>query len=102
MSVSHLTAQPVLVAGRFNRQRCAWCGELIVDEDLTTMMSTEPNWMGTEWPVSRIVRIDGSHTMVVDNHDGQMPEDSCMARTVDESKAKETNGCVAPPKLSLV
>lgn len=104
-SVSHLTAQPVLVVGRFNRQRCAWCGVTIVDEDLSTLKSTDPDFKGTEWPTQRIVRISEGNpsisTLVADTG-GKMPEDSCMSKFVDEVEEGEGMSVKAPPNLRLV
>ena len=102
-TVSHLTAQPVNLVGRFNRQRCAWCGECIVDEDLATMASPSGAVHGTEWPPQRIVRIsrgNPSISSLVADTGGKMPEDSCMALFVDAALA-EPNVSHAPPVLRV-
>lgn len=106
-SVTHLTAQPVLLCGRWNRQRCAWCGVLIVDEDLSTMGSTDPNFQGTEWKPQSLVNVTSGNPAIssrVAPTGGKMPENSCMALFVDAAEAVEAqvNTSVAPPVLRVV
>lgn len=77
--VSHLTAQPVLVAGRFRRQLCAF--------------------VGTEWPSNEWIRVvtDGAvtETVVFQPEPGKFPEDSCMATFVEELRVAERRAAMA-------
>ena len=101
--VSHLTAQPVLVAGRFRRQLCAWCGVAIVDEDLSrrayAVDGDSPPFVGTEWPSNEWVRIvtDGAvrETVVFQPEPGKFPEDSCMATFVKDLQVAERRAAMA-------
>jgi hypothetical protein len=85
----HLAAQAIRV-GHVIRQRCAWCGALIDEHDLSTGSLFPVGWQvnpdGT--PVNRwdgLVLVDvteGLGTLrwaVPTPADGEMPEDSCMA-----------------------
>lgn len=84
----HLVGPP-LRAGDVIRQRCAWCGALIDEYDLTRVAIPEGDpplvhedgtpcggWTGL------VAVAEGSPTVkwAVENPpDGRMPEDSCMA-----------------------
>lgn len=39
--VVHLAGDCITVAGRHMRQRCSWCGAVLIDYDLTRVMSPE-------------------------------------------------------------
>jgi hypothetical protein len=86
---AHLAGIHVTVDGRYVRQRCAWCGEIIVDADATLIAKpvadiregeTAAEFVGV-WPVSRFVRVDGRNprvTELLDEAEGY-PDDACMA-----------------------
>lgn len=37
MPITHIAANSITLEGRFLRQRCAWCGCIIIDNDLSRM-----------------------------------------------------------------
>jgi hypothetical protein len=66
------------------RQRCAWCGYLLIDYDLSRVMvptGQEGSGPGA-WPVGGLVRVDGFASYVVEHEDGApLPIDSCTRET---------------------
>lgn len=62
--VVHITSNDVTFEGRRRRQRCVWCGALIVDDDLTRMAwplnpdGTDPGPPGA-FPAGRLVETVG-------------------------------------------
>lgn len=85
MSTTHLAGIHVTKDGRYVRQRCAWCGEILVDEDASLVQrpiedirgdETPAEFVGT-WPAATLVRIDGPVRSVVESD--RYPEDCCMA-----------------------
>jgi hypothetical protein len=61
------------------RQRCTWCGAVLIDVDTANMAVPEGQEGGPgTWPVGALVRVDGNLTYVVDHVDGDpLPEDAC-------------------------
>lgn len=99
-SITHLAGTAITWAGQFLRQRCEWCGAILVDYDLTLTASIVPEGKTEEqaradgdltpatWPVGSFVRVDGDFPQVMttveaqpseeDPTQTQAPEDSCM------------------------
>jgi hypothetical protein len=80
-------AGPQITFGSVQRQRCAWCGALIVEHDLASVgvqvqegESAEHAMEGfrrSRW--EGLVAVDGNVKWAVDEPaDGQAPERSCM------------------------
>jgi|WetSurMetagenome_2_1015567.scaffolds.fasta_scaffold380522_2 hypothetical protein len=61
------------------RQRCAWCGEMLIDYDLSRVAVPEgQDPRPSTWPVGSIVEVDGCLSYVVDHDDGSpLPADTC-------------------------
>lgn len=84
--VVHIAGQSVQI-GPFLRQRCAWCGALLIDLDLSRVM-VAPNEDGTpgaapgEWPAGQLVEVSGSNprvSRVLEHDDGaQLPPHACI------------------------
>jgi hypothetical protein len=74
--VTHLAGEPICIADRYCRQRCAWCGEILIDMDLTTIMVPidQADKGPAAWPVGSWVRVDGPASFLVE---GPRPDDSC-------------------------
>lgn len=87
---SHVAGLAITWDGRFVRQRCAWCGAVLVDHDLGYVMVETPSDGSTPeppptWPVDALVRIDGHMRYTVNTEEqlgeGQgevVPDDCCM------------------------
>jgi hypothetical protein len=78
MALIHIAGNDVQVGAKL-RQRCAWCGTVLLDYDLDRIAVPE----GTDprpatWPVGDLIAVDGSLSYVVDHEDGQqLPATAC-------------------------
>lgn len=76
MTVTHIAAQDIVIGDQLLRQRCAWCGVLLLDYDLTRIAVP----VGQEgppgiWPAGSLVAVDGPMSWTVDGN--QLPADAC-------------------------
>lgn len=75
-------AGPEIQIGQQLRQRCAWCGAVLIDYDLTrvAMLCAGPgpdDRPGT-WPVGALIEVDGNAAQVLDHVDGDpLPAHAC-------------------------
>jgi hypothetical protein len=86
--IVHIAAQPVRI-GPLCRQRCAWCGAVLADHDLTLIGVPEGEWREpsdehpwgplSAWPVGRLIAHDGAARWVVEeeNPEGPLPPGAC-------------------------
>ena len=76
--MSHIAGVYVQVGGHL-RQRCAWCGAVLLHYDLTNLavpVGQDPT--PATWPVGGLVRVDGAMTVAVEHVDGApLPDDAC-------------------------
>lgn len=88
--VVHIAGHEVQV-GEFLRQRCAWCGAVLEDYDLSRLMYTvdtppEQRRPAT-WPVGGLIEVDGGVTWVVDHDDGKtLPANACAVLDVEVTR----------------
>jgi hypothetical protein len=77
-AVIHIAGLRVHV-GPYLRQRCAWCGAVLIDYDLTrTAVPTGTDPTPSTWPVADLVAVDGNAAYVVPHIDGdELPAGSC-------------------------
>lgn len=80
---------PEIQVGQLLRQRCAWCGGLLLDYDLARTASPcgddcRANGCKPEhhrpatWPAGGLVEVDGGATWTVPHQDGdQLPANAC-------------------------
>lgn len=82
-TLTHITAQELVVDGRRMRQRCAWCGAVIVDYDLALVSAPVgqpgPSCFAPGVFVQMFGTFPAVSQVVEDPHDGKYPKDSCMA-----------------------
>lgn len=61
------------------RQRCGWCGAVLVDYDLDRLavpVGQDPT--PATWPAGELVQVDGAASWLVPHEDGQqLPDDAC-------------------------
>lgn len=93
-AVVHIAGVDIRV-GSVMRQRCAWCGEILMERDFS-MMATQiqpgeseeqaiEGMMRSRWEPLALVRIDENLSVVVEPEEvpagehPKIPEDSCMA-----------------------
>jgi hypothetical protein len=80
-AITHIAGNDVQVGDQL-RQRCAWCGTVLVDHALSRLMyeaNTPPEQRrpGT-WPVGELVEVDGGMSHIVEHEDGKpLPENCC-------------------------
>lgn len=82
-SVTHIAGAQLHLFGRYLRQRCDWCGVIIIEYDLARVMVPEGQ-EGTPamWPVGALIRVDGhmsAEVEAVEDEPGvfRLPMDSC-------------------------
>lgn len=61
------------------RQRCAWCGAVLIDYDLARVAVPEGDDRGIgTWPVGALVEVDGDASWIAGNsEDHALPENAC-------------------------
>ncbi len=76
MSVTHIAAPHITIDGRYARQRCGWCGQILIEHDLTRVAVPEgqDRAPGT-WSAGALVTVDGNASWTVDGE--ELPEDAC-------------------------
>jgi len=79
--VTHIAGNDIQI-GNLLRQRCAWCGAVLVDYNLDQIMYTEDTPVDERrpatWPVGELVEIDGIATKLVPHENGaQLPANAC-------------------------
>lgn len=72
-------AGPDITIGPLLRQRCAWCGAVLVDYDLTRIAVPEgQDPTPATWPVGALVVVNGPSSRLVPHVDGeQLPTAAC-------------------------
>lgn len=80
----HIAGNDVQV-GQHLRQRCAWCGEVLIDYDLARIavpVGQDPR--PSTWPPGELVLVDGPMSHTVDHRDGdQLPDNACAVLPVE-------------------
>lgn len=87
MSETHVAGVDITFDERYIRQRCSWCGVVLLDYDLANMEAG--NERPAPWPIGSLVRIDGNAAYVVsdaplcdecdpDQTPVGVPDDSCF------------------------
>lgn len=75
-TTTHFAGVPVQVDTRL-RQRCAWCGHLLIDAHLDHIASPDPIPPRT-WSVGALVTVDNTGTWKpCRDHAGPLPADAC-------------------------
>ena len=77
-AVTHIAGMSITV-GPLMRQRCAWCGHLLIDYDLERVaVPVGQDSTPATWPPGELVRVDGNLSTLVDHSDGDLlPVDAC-------------------------
>ena len=96
---AHVASNDVSVSDRWVRQRCVWCGLLLVDVDVTRIAMPIEQYdealqgvdrndgaavlraLVSVWPAGRLVDVSGTNptvTTLLDESD-RFPDDACMA-----------------------
>jgi hypothetical protein len=76
MITTHIAGQHVTIDDRYLRQRCAWCGTILLDYDLTLVaVPVGQEGPPATWPVGALVTVDGGASWTICGE--QLPDDSC-------------------------
>lgn len=72
-------AGPHVQVGIQLRQRCGWCGALLLDYALDRIaVPAGQDRTPATWPAGELVEVDGSATWLVPHEDGQpLPANAC-------------------------
>lgn len=76
MSVTHIAAPEITINDRYMRQRCGWCGEVLVEYDLARVAvpaGTDPR--PATWEPGALVTVDGNASWVAECE--RLPDDAC-------------------------
>lgn len=82
-ALTHIAGLVITVGGRYMRQRCSWCGAVLVDYDLSLIavpIGQDPT--PPHWELGALVRIDGGLSCIIPPTAGEhgvedLPDDSC-------------------------
>lgn len=78
--VTHIAGCDIIIGGRRLRQRCSWCGGVLLDYDLENVAVAvapgEDAQPPSTWPVGRLVRVHGGMSVVL-AETGDLPDDAC-------------------------
>ena len=82
-AVVHITGLPLVVQGHLARQRCAWCGAVLVDEDLSCVAVADGTKYNPFWEMDRALEIEASddgsvvRSSIIETLDGLLPDNAC-------------------------
>lgn len=80
--IVHIAGYDVVIDERYLRQRCAWCGAVLIDYDLALVAVKadpgEPPAGPGCWPVGSLVKVGPgiSYTVSLEDND-RLPDDCC-------------------------
>lgn len=79
--VVHIAGLDVQV-GPYLRQRCSWCGAVLIDVDLRNVnfqiSEDDPNPKYATWEVGKLVCVDENVKYIVEHEDGaKLPPQAC-------------------------
>lgn len=79
MRVVHIAGLDVTIHGVFRRQRCAWCGAVQIDEDLSRVAVPVGQKPPGAWGVGELVSVEGDNPKVssVVEYIDKLPPDCC-------------------------
>jgi hypothetical protein len=79
--VTHIAGTDFTVHGTHHRQRCGWCGAILLDADLTRLMvPVDQEGDGRlPFPAGRLVRVEGTFPVIstVLDDTEKLPDDAC-------------------------
>lgn len=87
----HIAGPDILIGDRWLRQRCSWCGYILLDYDLALIAVPEgQDPTPATWERGGLVLVDGAMKTTVDQpEDGRLPASSCVTRELDAAALAE-------------
>lgn len=98
---THIIGPDVFIGGRWLRQRCSWCGVVLLNDDLT-QASAPPGMIGAPpvFPVGEVVRVEGENPTtfsVLAHLSGEnLPDDSCVTVELDAMETARMDRAMEP------
>lgn len=89
-AITHIAGLDISVGCQL-RQRCGWCGAVLIDQDLhnVAVLAEDADKPFPTWPIGALVRTDGCVTSVVEHEDGaDLPDDACGSLDHDVTGAR--------------
>lgn len=85
--ITHIAGLRIETGRGLVRQRCAWCGAVLVDEDLTRVAfeADDPDKTIATWQPGAQVHVDGDASWV-HAEEAQLPDDSCAVLDPDVTR----------------
>lgn len=77
---THIAGVPVTVNDQLQRQRCGWCGKILLDYDLSRIAVPAGQGPPATYAVGALVTVDDGISYTVELVDGKLPDDSCTRR----------------------
>ena len=75
--VTHIAGPEIVVQGRWMRQRCSWCGAILINYDLDTVASSDGKQPGS-FEVGKMVDVSGiSPVWCGVNNSNTLPSSFC-------------------------
>jgi len=75
---THIAGTDLTLDGRYRRQRCAWCGAVLADYDLSLVAVPEgQDPSPAMWEPGHLVRVEGNWSADVGDDTAKIPGDSC-------------------------
>ncbi len=75
--ITHIAGPDITIDGRYLRQRCAWCGDVLLEYDLERVaVPVGQTGPPVTWPLGSLVSIDGP-AMVAMGNVNRLPDDAC-------------------------
>jgi hypothetical protein len=72
--IVHIASNTITMEGQYVRQRCVWCGVLLIDIDLSMTATSDGKEPGS-WATGALVEVDGGHSSLVEGN--RIPDNCC-------------------------
>lgn len=91
-SIIHIAGNVVTVNNHLVRQRCAWCGTVLIDQDLQTIQvqctcderphaeDCPARMRPATWLVGALIEVDGGMSCIIPHTEGELLPDNHCAR----------------------
>lgn len=74
--MTHIAGLAITMQGQYIRQRCAWCGEILQDVDLSKIATVDGELPGS-WTCGTLIYFEGNMASMVPGD--KLPEDCCYS-----------------------
>ena len=88
-SIAHLAGPDLTVDGRWMRQRCAWCGEVLLDYDLARVAVPVGQPGPSPFEIGKFIEVTSGNpkmSTALDWDSDKLPETACMRFPPEETR----------------